>query len=199
MTLHEVSEATTLVQKAVGDEANIIFGAVVDENLADELRVTVIATGFGSERASMGREAAARAELRRAEVRPAAQVASITPLRERRNEAVEPIAPAAPAPAAAPGPRAGHAAAPSARVEAALPGATLQATLDDPGPAIATGATAPWLDLELEEEPQPVVAPEPLVAERQPQKRHAALPKPGLPAWSADDLDVPAFLRRQMD
>jgi len=199
MTLHEVSEATTLVQKAVGDEANIIFGAVVDENLADELRVTVIATGFGSERASMGREAAARAELRRNEVRPAAQVASITPLRERRSESAEPIAPAAPAPAAAPMPRASYVTAPSARIEAPLPGATLQATIEEAGPVIPSGATAPWLDLELEEEPQPAVEPEPFVAERQPQKRHAALPKPGLPAWSADDLDVPAFLRRQMD
>ena len=52
MTLHEVSEATSLVQKAVGDDANIIFGAVIDETNDAELRVTVIATGFGSERAS---------------------------------------------------------------------------------------------------------------------------------------------------
>ena len=198
MTLHEVSEATTLVQKAVGDEANIIFGAVVDESLADELRVTVIATGFGSERASMGREAAARAELRMRETsRPAAQVASITPLRERRNEPAEPFAPAAPPPAAAPAPRSGTMAAPSARVEPATPSATAQAAMVDSNPALAAGATAPWLDLELEDEPQPAAEPE--MIERQPQKRHMALPKPGLPSWSADDLDVPAFLRRQMD
>lgn len=47
MTLHEVSEVTSIVQDAVGDEANLIFGAVVDPNAGKELRVTVIATGFG--------------------------------------------------------------------------------------------------------------------------------------------------------
>lgn len=46
MTLHEVNDATTVITEAVGSEANIIFGAVVDQNLQDEMRVTVIATGF---------------------------------------------------------------------------------------------------------------------------------------------------------
>ncbi len=47
MSLHEVGEVTGIVQDAVGDEANLIFGAVVDPDAGDELRVTVIATGFG--------------------------------------------------------------------------------------------------------------------------------------------------------
>jgi cell division protein FtsZ len=47
LTLHEVNEAATLIQDEADDEANIIFGAVIDENLDDELRITVIATGFG--------------------------------------------------------------------------------------------------------------------------------------------------------
>lgn len=47
LSLHEVSEVTSLVQQAVGDDANIIFGAVVDPSMTEELRVTVIATGFG--------------------------------------------------------------------------------------------------------------------------------------------------------
>jgi len=47
MTLHEVSEVTNIVQDAVGDEANLIFGAVVDQEAGEDLRVTVIATGFG--------------------------------------------------------------------------------------------------------------------------------------------------------
>lgn len=46
MTLHEVNDATSVVSEAVGSEANIIFGAVVDKNLDEEMRVTVIATGF---------------------------------------------------------------------------------------------------------------------------------------------------------
>jgi len=46
MTLHEVSEASTLVQKTADPEANIIFGTVIDPNMNDEMKVTVIATGF---------------------------------------------------------------------------------------------------------------------------------------------------------
>lgn len=46
MTLHEISEASTLIQEAAHEDANIIFGAVIDETIGDQLRVTVIATGF---------------------------------------------------------------------------------------------------------------------------------------------------------
>jgi cell division protein FtsZ len=46
MTLHEVSEASTLVQKTADPEANIIFGTVIDPTMTDEMKVTVIATGF---------------------------------------------------------------------------------------------------------------------------------------------------------
>jgi len=45
--LHEVNEAATLIQEEAHDDANIIFGAVIDERLKDEIRITVIATGFG--------------------------------------------------------------------------------------------------------------------------------------------------------
>ncbi len=47
LTLHEVNEATTVIYDASGSDANIIFGAVIDETLTSEIRVTVIATGFG--------------------------------------------------------------------------------------------------------------------------------------------------------
>lgn len=46
MTLFEVNAAAEIIQQAADPEANIIFGAVVDEKLNDEVRVTVIATGF---------------------------------------------------------------------------------------------------------------------------------------------------------
>jgi cell division protein FtsZ len=47
MTLNEINEATTLIQKEAHEEANIIWGMVIDEGMKEELRVTVIATGFG--------------------------------------------------------------------------------------------------------------------------------------------------------
>ncbi|MCK9274903.1 MAG: cell division protein FtsZ [Syntrophales bacterium] len=46
MTLFEINEASSLVQTETHEDANIIFGTVVDENMGDEIRVTVIATGF---------------------------------------------------------------------------------------------------------------------------------------------------------
>ena len=52
MTLFEVAEVTNIVQEAVGADANMIFGAVIDQHSTDELRVTVIATGFGEVGAS---------------------------------------------------------------------------------------------------------------------------------------------------
>ena len=49
LSIHDVHEASTLVQEEAHEDANIIFGAVVDESLEDEVRVTVIATGFGKD------------------------------------------------------------------------------------------------------------------------------------------------------
>jgi cell division protein FtsZ len=44
--VHEINEAASMIQEEAHEDANIIFGAVIDEKLADELRITVIATGF---------------------------------------------------------------------------------------------------------------------------------------------------------
>ena len=46
MTLHEVNQAALLIQEQAHEEANIIFGSVINENLDEEIRVTVIATGL---------------------------------------------------------------------------------------------------------------------------------------------------------
>ncbi len=47
--LHEVNTAAELVQRSVDPEANIIFGAVIDENMGEDISITVIATGFEQE------------------------------------------------------------------------------------------------------------------------------------------------------
>ena len=46
MSLVEVDEAVSVIHEAAGEDANVIMGAVIDENLGDEMMVTVIATGF---------------------------------------------------------------------------------------------------------------------------------------------------------
>ena len=44
--LQEVNTAAELIQRSVDPEANIIFGTVIDPNMSDEIKITVIATGF---------------------------------------------------------------------------------------------------------------------------------------------------------
>lgn len=46
MSLYEVHEASSLIQEEADEDANIIFGTVIDQNMEDEIRITVIATGF---------------------------------------------------------------------------------------------------------------------------------------------------------
>lgn len=46
LALHEISEASAIIQKAADDDANVILGCVIDETLKDKVVVTVIATGF---------------------------------------------------------------------------------------------------------------------------------------------------------
>lgn len=53
LTLWEVNEASTLVTEAADEDAEIIFGAVIDDSMGDAVSVTVIATGFGEEKKIM--------------------------------------------------------------------------------------------------------------------------------------------------
>jgi cell division protein FtsZ len=48
MTLQEINEAAEVIRRTVDTNANIIFGAVLDKEMSDELRITVIATGFNT-------------------------------------------------------------------------------------------------------------------------------------------------------
>lgn len=49
ITMEEMTEASERIYNEVGDEADIIWGTVIDDNMGDEMRVTVIATGIGTE------------------------------------------------------------------------------------------------------------------------------------------------------
>jgi cell division protein FtsZ len=60
--LFEVNEAAEVIKEAADPEANIIFGTVIDDRMRDEVKVTVIATGFdGSRKIKTGRQSAAEA------------------------------------------------------------------------------------------------------------------------------------------
>ena len=49
LTLYEVNAASSIIRESADEDANIIFGAVIDENMRDEMKITVIATGFERE------------------------------------------------------------------------------------------------------------------------------------------------------
>jgi cell division protein FtsZ len=54
MGMHEIEEAAQLVHNAVDTDANIIWGMVIDENMNNEIKVTLVATGFEPERGERG-------------------------------------------------------------------------------------------------------------------------------------------------
>jgi cell division protein FtsZ len=100
LTLWEVNEAVTMAQTAADPEANIIFGSVVDERMGDEVKITVIATGFAKHERPIKLERPAEQALYGARARtappavtaapPAAPPQALTPPVEvTRREAVK--------------------------------------------------------------------------------------------------------------
>lgn len=115
--LEEVEQAATLVQEAVNPDALTIFGATFDETLDDEIRVTVIATGFENE----------------SNKEPA--IKTVSELRREQEAAA--VAPAAPAPAAEPAPAPAAASAPQPVAQPApAPAPEPEEEEDDPFEAI---------------------------------------------------------------
>src|SRR5580700_201840 len=66
LRLAEVNEASTIIQSAAHEDANIIFGAVLDEKMKDEVKITVIATGFKDSARSREHASAAASAVRNA-------------------------------------------------------------------------------------------------------------------------------------
>lgn len=54
LTMTEVDEAAKIIKSSADPDANIIFGAAIDDNLSDQLRITVVATGFDSTKQTLG-------------------------------------------------------------------------------------------------------------------------------------------------
>lgn len=52
LTMHEVNEAAKIITESADSEAKIIFGAIIDDSIEDEMKITVIATGFNQEKSS---------------------------------------------------------------------------------------------------------------------------------------------------
>jgi len=87
LTLFDVNEAAEIIRKTAHPEANIIFGAVIDESMADKIHITVIATGFDAatqHRPTVIRNVAARSA--EPKVAPRAVPVSEFPVRVLDNE-----------------------------------------------------------------------------------------------------------------
>lgn len=102
LKLSEVNEASTLIQNAAHEEANIIFGAVLDETMGDEVKITVIATGFRQDK-SKGEESSRESRSIKPE-QPAFLNLDARPAVPRfaSEVAAEAVRPHMPEPAAAP-------------------------------------------------------------------------------------------------
>jgi len=87
MTLQEVNEALTLVHDASDEEAEIIFGSLIDDNVTDEVKITIIATGFQHRDARRPAQAPAHAVTRPA---AAPEPAAEHPVRAPRATTPEP-------------------------------------------------------------------------------------------------------------
>ncbi len=91
MTLTEVDEASTLILEAAGADANVIFGAVIDPSMADQIRVTLIATGFGNSGRAARPRAAQRGARDAAQAGAAGQTAAPEPQPARPREVEAPV------------------------------------------------------------------------------------------------------------
>ena len=183
LTLHEVAESARIISEAVDPEANIISGMVIDEDLTDEMKVTVIATGF--DRAAERGEAPAAVRSAVEAWRPTSRTPAPAP---KASPSVAPVATPAPAPAASP--------APAEPPRMAAP------------PMAAPPMASPPVREEMPVETAPAEPEEAQASEDQDvpfyrkvlAQRHADDPGGYGPNWSnVDDYDIPTVLRKQMD
>ncbi len=173
MSIMEINEAANLVMESADSEANIIFGAGIDETLKDEVRITVIATGFEKTPFPTREKKKARTATPYG-----AAVPSFNPYENRpRAEASEQQGFDAPAPAT------------YESDSSFFPGGAR------PVAAPAGGYQAPYVPQQPYTQPayQQPFTQQP-AAQPYPQQTYQA---PAQPAANArDDLGVPAFLRR---
>jgi cell division protein FtsZ len=202
LTLHEVNEASSLIQQAAHEDANIIFGSVIDPNISDEVRITVIATGFNQAARTAVIEPAPVAVHRSSGRHSAQQIALPYDVSSQvTREYASPVAPRRTST------EPGFRPAPAMVVEEPEINITWSGESTDAGAierALGELDESPVVEAEPSARmatgsgPQPVDGT-PLV---QPADRKKALPRPSLKNVLAPDLDgdseldVPTFIRR---
>jgi cell division protein FtsZ len=182
LKLSEVNQASSLIQTSAHEDANIIFGAVLDEKMNEEVKITVIATGFRDQMPER------RARMLSVEEAPVVSVPVVAPDNWMREAAPEPVKIPAP-------PR-------FMSEDEAVPAASEAIFFASAMPAVATSVTV------APQAAAPVMEPmQPSAADLSSGALASGAPAPGQTApaptaWTENpaeperDLDVPAFLRR---
>ncbi len=191
LKLSEVNAASSLIQSSAHEDANIIFGAVLDEKMGEEVKITVIATGFRDQMPER------RARMLNVEDMPVVSVPVVASdhwMREPASEtAIKPAPPRFMSQEEAES-------APSEAIFFASAAPAVATTVSVAGPPRGESAVQPAVppapervrDYLRDLPPSPPAASEPMEPAATPVP--AALAEP--PAEPERDLDVPAFLRR---
>ncbi len=177
LSMHEVSEAAKVITANADPNAKVIFGAVIDENLKDELKVCVIATGFDN--------------AERPVERRAADSGFYTPNRAIKKEVVAP----APAPVVAQSrPFSSPSRKPEPAPVAAEPAAPAYAEPRKPEPvakpvmeSVDDVVASPFIRRAM-----------PAAREMQPHYEHHSAPAAANAGSVEEDLEIPAFIRRKL-
>ncbi|PJF44183.1 MAG: cell division protein FtsZ [Phototrophicales bacterium] len=90
MSLFEVNEAAAIIKETAHPDVNLIFGAVVDENMGDEIRITVIATGFDQDRVVRRPESVKSSSWGHSGARKPAQSSYHQPSTPKTSQVIEP-------------------------------------------------------------------------------------------------------------
>jgi cell division protein FtsZ len=194
LKLSEVNVASTLIQNAAHEEANIIFGAVLDESMGDNVKITVIATGFRQDQMGRQKRSALDAASPRVSVQGQPNLPrfaseeleeeQLTPLFESKKPQPPPPAPQ-PQPVKEAAESAPFTLHPQPVVMEEAPQASRPASVSPapPPPQGKTPVTHINFDEPFEEEYARLIPSKPEAAHHESEQH-------------ADNLDIPAFLRR---
>ena len=186
LKLSEVNEASSIIQSAAHEDANIIFGAVQDERMGDEVKITVIATGFRDQMPER------RARMLSVEESPVISVPVVAPDSWMREPAQPPITSAPPAPRFL-------SEEDEADTEDDAQGpvtAAEQARAEEEEPELVAAAPRPRFADAVEEAATRVTLSRDYTAAAEVQQAAPATPAADPINDPERDLDVPAFMRR---
>jgi len=188
LRLAEVNEASTIIQSAAHEDANIIFGAVLDEKMKDEVKITVIATGFKEVRP------------RRDHSESASALHNVRAAAATGHTAATGVNPTAPSPHAPASMQGAYEVASHQNPPPTVPEPIRAATREPAAPA--RQHSMPYIPDNLDDIDSEIVRhAEPL---EETLRRQNAAPEPMQTTsssvdirYDADDLEIPAFLRKR--